>query len=268
MEETLLKNTNQALKALKRGQWLRISAILFLLAITTIISLIFFPDVTILLDYSPFLILGFWIGGMITAFIGMVVFMNRSQKAYRVVVENLYGPLFDAYAKRQSNWLELKASDELIDPPSFILRQQQARVFFTIGYAQQAPLLQAIEIRYMRSTGTRSSSYLEFGGYYLKKTTKVPNFSVRPEANGFGIPSRIKEETLSQLPEKLIPLVQPFHPSYPYVYAENLAGTVEVGFYTLPFLRLRRRYGTKHLTEVQKDIERLFAIVTAFDEQF
>jgi hypothetical protein len=43
---------------------------------------------------------------------------------------------------------------------------------------------------------------------------------------------------------------------------------VEVGLYTLPFLRLRRRYKTKHLTEVQKDIERLFAVVTAFDEQF
>lgn len=268
MEETLLKNTNQALKALKRGQWLRISALLFGGAIITIISLFIFPEATLLLDISPFLILGFWIGGMITAFIGMMVFMNRSQKAYRVVVENLYGPLFDAYAKRQSNWLELKASDAFIDPPSFILRPQQAQVFFTIGYAQQPPLLQAIEIRYTRTTGTRSSSYLEFGGYYLKKSTQVPNFSFRPEVNGFGIPLRIKEDTLNQLPELLKPLVQPFQPNYPYVYAENLAGNVEVGLYTLPFLRLRRRYKTKHLIEIQKDIERLFAIVTAFDEQF
>lgn len=268
MNETLLSQTNQALKALKRGQWLRISATLFMLAIATIVGIILFPDQKAFSDASPFLILGFWIGGMITAFTGMIVFMNRSRKAYRVVVENLYGPLFNAYAKRQSNWLELKASDEEIDPPSFILREQKARVFFTIGYAQQDPLLQAIEIRYMRNTGDSASSYLEFGGYYLKKSTQIPPFTIRPDVNGFGIPSRVSDETLSNLPAPLIEVVRPFQPKYPYVYGENLAGTVEIGFFVTPFLRLRRRFTTKHLPAIQQEIERLFAIVTQFDEKF
>ena len=258
--------TNQALKSLKRGQVIRIGIGLFGLAILTIILQITFPEFMDSFLIAPLLIVGFWIGGMITLFIGFIVFMNRSKKARAIVIEHLYRPIFNELAFRSGSTLTLNASSDTMDPPWFISRPQPAQVVFEIGDSGENPILRAIEIVYSRSTGTRSQSYIEFSGLILSKPTEVSPFSYYPEQNVFGVVQKVN--TLSSLPLPLQTLLRQYGEPYPVVYAEVISKQVDVALSQFPLVRVKRRYTDKDLETIRSMLQRILTLVRQFSELF
>jgi hypothetical protein len=265
MNESII-SVNRDLKSLKRGQVIRIGIVLIGLAILTIILQITLPEFMDSLFITPLLIIGFWMGGMITLFVGFIVFMSRSKKARAIVIEQLYRPLFKELALRSGSTLTLGGSTVTVDPPWFISRPQPAQVVFEIGEPGETPLLRAIEIVYSRSTGTRRQSYIEFSGLILSKSTNISPFSFYPEQNILGMVQNVK--SLSSLPLPLQSLLRQYGEPYPVVYAEVISKQIDVALSQFPLVRVERRYTDKDVKTIQSTLQRILTLVRQFNELF
>jgi hypothetical protein len=268
MNDSLLADINRQLKALKQGQVIRLGLFFFALSILSIVLQIVVPEWMDALAFSFLFIPLFWIAGMITVFIGFIVLMNRSKKARTIIVESLYAPLFNSIASQAGSRYTLLSSTALMDPPWFVSRPQQANVVFTIGERGQPPLLQAVEIVYTRSTGTRSASYIEFSGYILTKPTSVDNFSYFPEQNVFGIKKSVDATSLATLPAPLPTILSEYGAPYPIVHAQVLDQRIELALSMFPLVRLKRRYKANDVSRIENDLRRLLQLITRFDDQF